>query len=45
MFGSKYKKKPNIFLITGSTGIGIIGFFINLFEIIAISILLYLNME
>ncbi len=36
---------PNAIKTIGTSGIGPLGFFINIFEIIAISILLYISME
>lgn len=36
---------PNAIKTMGTSGMGALGFFINIFEIIAISILLYLSME
>ena len=44
-FNESIKLLPNTLRTLGTSGFGTLGFFINIFEIIAISILLYLSME
>ena len=44
-FNESIKLLPGAIITLGTYGFGVIGFFINIFEIIAISILLYLSME
>ena len=44
-FNESIVNLPNTLKTMGTTGFGVLGFFINIFEIIAISILLYLSME
>jgi hypothetical protein len=44
-FNESIKNLPNTVNIFSTSGFGVLGFFINIFEIIAISILLYLALE
>ncbi len=44
-FNESIKNLPTALNVLGTSGFGVLGFFINIFEIIAISILLYLALE
>jgi len=45
LFNESIRLLPSTLKTIGTSGFGYLGFFINIFEIIAISILLYLSME
>jgi len=45
LFNDSIRLLPSVLITLGTSGFGALGFFINIFEIIAISILLYLSME
>ncbi|MDH7507499.1 MAG: hypothetical protein QHH15_06940 [Candidatus Thermoplasmatota archaeon] len=44
-FNNSIRQLPSVLTTLGTSGFGILGFFLNIFEIIAISILLYLSLE
>lgn len=44
-FNNSIRQLPTVLTTLGTSGFGFLGFFLNIFEIIAISILLYLSME
>jgi hypothetical protein len=45
LFNDSIRQLPSVLITLGTSGFGTLGFFINIFEIMAMSILLYLSME
>ena len=45
LYNNSIRQLPTVLTSLGNSGFGILGFFLNIFEIISISILLYLSME
>lgn len=45
LYNNSIRQLPTVLTTLGTSGFGILGFFLNIFEIMAISILLYLSME
>ena len=45
LFNNSIRQLPSVLITLGTSGFGILGFLINIFEIMAISILLYLSIE